>query len=535
MGKKLRAIDVYGGIGGWSAGLRLAGIQVVAAYEKWGPAIETYQKNLGDHVRYCDLRVFDFANLPNQVDVVVGSPPCTQFSYSNRGGNGDIADGLKDIKVFLSIVDYLQPRYWLMENVPRVKGILENELQSGGELSQYADWVKCIHVLDMSEFGLPQRRQRCIAGDYPEELLLSYRFTTERRTLGEVLAALQCDPVRDPTYRREINRSELTDHQTEPFLTHEEVRINGDNKVRHPVYNAMSFPDCKEKPSRTLTATCTKVSRESLIIEDSCKSRQFRRLTIRERASLQGFPCHYNFFGNSYTSKVKMVGNALPPLFSYYVGCALRNLKGKRVKAPSKLKVPNYALELPPNTPPQKSAGSFPIRRRFRAVIPYLHFKSGIRFELANHFDDYVPSWRVTFLCGTPKDIKKLELDEQMIGILRSLPECESIWDSLDEYCRSIKSELGESSSQQVQEVWTHRCIGVGPHHIADALGDLANRMMQEIPDKKAERLFDQIARLLVDLGRFEGKIPNARKIGGIRTAFLVGLVVGAWFNKTIQ
>src|ERR1700741_3407116 len=89
-----RAIDLYSGVGGWSLGLRLAGIEVIASYDIWGEANETNFKNHGHLVQTVDIRRLDFGELPKSIDVVVGSPPCTQFSYSNRGGDGDIADGL---------------------------------------------------------------------------------------------------------------------------------------------------------------------------------------------------------------------------------------------------------------------------------------------------------------------------------------------------------------------------------------------------------------------------------------------------------
>ena len=41
----MRAIDLYAGIGGWSLGLKLAGIEVVKSYEWWQPAIDTHNGN----------------------------------------------------------------------------------------------------------------------------------------------------------------------------------------------------------------------------------------------------------------------------------------------------------------------------------------------------------------------------------------------------------------------------------------------------------------------------------------------------------
>src|SRR5690606_16800778 len=113
-------------------------------------------------------------NLPKEIDMVVGSPPCTQFSFSNRGGSGNIADGLEDIKMFLTIVDHLKPRVWAMENVPRVAKIIEAELREGGALEDFLHLGCVTHIIDMAEYGLPQRRRRCIAGNFDNELLQSY-------------------------------------------------------------------------------------------------------------------------------------------------------------------------------------------------------------------------------------------------------------------------------------------------------------------------------------------------------------------------
>ncbi len=179
-----RAIDLYSGIGGWTLGLKLAGIETVASYEWWDQAVETHERNFSSHVAAGDIRSRPIDSYPPSISFVVGSPPCTQFSFANRGGSGDVADGLKDIAAFLRVVRATRPRYWAMENVPRVAGILEEHLAPGGQLAEFADLVKVVTVVDMAEFGLPQRRRRMVAGDLPVRLLMSYRARIHRSTLG---------------------------------------------------------------------------------------------------------------------------------------------------------------------------------------------------------------------------------------------------------------------------------------------------------------------------------------------------------------
>ena len=172
----LTAIDLYSGIGGWGLGLKMAGIQVVASYERSSQARETQIKNQGGNVIQCDIRDGSL-HIPQLVDCVVGSPPCTEFSFSNKGGNGDIEKGLKDIARFLEIIDQLQPPHWILENVPRVKSILHTHVYSEkGKLKHFRHLFEAegVHVrlFDMSRFGLPQKRIRCLAGKFPAELVI---------------------------------------------------------------------------------------------------------------------------------------------------------------------------------------------------------------------------------------------------------------------------------------------------------------------------------------------------------------------------
>ena len=106
----MRAIDLYSGIGGWSIGLKLAGIDVIQSYEYWEPAARTHEGNLKGAVIRADIRELVESDLPKNIDIVVGSPPCTQFSFSNRGGQGDLADGLKDVYKFFQIIRWLNPK-----------------------------------------------------------------------------------------------------------------------------------------------------------------------------------------------------------------------------------------------------------------------------------------------------------------------------------------------------------------------------------------------------------------------------------------
>src|SRR6267142_5287628 len=212
--KMATAIDLYSGIGGWTLGLKLAGINVESSFEWWKDANRTHGVNFGTNHKEINIRELELDKLPSpgKIDYVVGSPPCTQFSFANRGGKGDLADGLVDIKKFLEIVEYLNPKYWAMENVPRVAGILKKEISDYGSLYKFRHLFEGgkIEVYNASDFGVPQSRKRMIAGRFPFELFESYRQVTPRLTLGSVLNSLNQNLIVDPVYGIELTREELT-------------------------------------------------------------------------------------------------------------------------------------------------------------------------------------------------------------------------------------------------------------------------------------------------------------------------------------
>jgi DNA (cytosine-5)-methyltransferase 1 len=530
--RPLRAIDLYSGVGGWALGLRMAGIEVIASYEKWGPANETNFKNNHHQAQTVDIRGLALADLPQDIDIIVGSPPCTQFSYSNRGGGGNINDGLQDIIKFLSVVAHLKPKAWAMENVPRVAAILERELRPKGRLSKFIGLGMSHCVVNMQDYGLPQRRRRCIAGKFDLELLQSYAGRYAPPTLGDVVKALSARKVKDPVYGIEIETTALLDHVTEDHLNTEEERVNRAGKVTHPVYNAMPFPDPLNRSVRTITATCTRVSRESIVIEDPKAPGRLRRLTIRERASLQGFPVTFQFYGASYGAKLRMVGNAVPPLVSFFLGQALRGVQPGALIPPSEgVKAFLPPTPVPKTTPPDTAGANYPWERTFRFAIPSLRLKSGVRFELRNVRDNDNMNWEVAFVFGSSKSIQTLSL---------STHQCSQILSCLPPETRSfVKGEMMKfgqyvrlADIPHMQDVWSHRGPGgIRPFMFLDQMDQLGRALIPIIAEH------DGIAQLAVmqvvksEYKRGIAELVGLEKLKRNAPLILAGIVIGAYAN----
>lgn len=534
----MAAIDLYSGIGGWTLGFRMAGIEVASSYEWWKDANNTHNKNFGSTHNERNIRELRLEELPNPDDIefVIGSPPCTQFSYANRGGKGDIADGLVDINKFLEIVEHLNPRYWAMENVPRVAKILAREIEKGGSLHKFKYLFRNngIRVYDSSRFGVPQKRKRMIAGNLPFDLLESYMDFTPSISMGDVIEALNQDTIIDPIYGTVLNKEELSDHIKETPLSPEEARVNRDSKVFHTVYNAMSFPDRWEKPSRTITALCTRVSRESIIIKDH--EGDLRRLTVRERGCLQSFPINYQYYSNSYGGKLKMIGNAVPPVLTFYIAQSMLEIEVDNLILPHQANNPIVIPdELPVIHTPDNRGAKFSWSRSFWLAVPGLRFGSAVRFELRNYHDkrDQSTFWRMNFFYGNSKNIKKKDLNLSLFErgsiIINELNNDDNI--SLIEefigFCEAINI-LG------LQKNWTNKDREkLGPIELIDRIGEFSDRF-KNILDNENINQSDLLIFIESELRNSEGKIDN-KKLSDNPIKVFVGLILGSCFNAIME
>jgi DNA (cytosine-5)-methyltransferase 1 len=92
-----------------------------------------------------------------------------------------------------------------------------------------------------------------------------------------------------------------------------------------PPYSIDKYPNKFRKlwigqPSRTLPAHIGKDSYSHIHFD----SEQARGISLREAARIQSFPDGFHFYG-SMNSRLKQIGNAVPPLLAYAVANNLKN------------------------------------------------------------------------------------------------------------------------------------------------------------------------------------------------------------------
>ena len=524
----MRAIDLYSGIGGWSLGLTLSGIDVVESYEWWKPAAETHERNLGLSTNIVDIRELPLTDLPENIDVVVGSPPCTQFSFANRGGSGDIQDGLKDIVKFLEVVEFLKPKFWAMENIPRVATIIERELQEDGSLIRFEKLFKnaSIDIYDISEYGLPQRRKRCIVGNFNRDILVRYKSNLDTVSLGDVISSLARKRINDINYDISLLSNNVSGLNNEIDLSDEETRINKSAKTYHPLYNDMPFPDELKIPSRTITATCTRVSRESVIVKSESKV-GFRRLNIRERSTIQGFPINYEFFGGSYSGNLKMIGNAIPPTFTYLIA---ESMKATSVEDLESTKNKSFLWSNNSITPDYKidTVGyKYTANRSFKFAIPGLRFKSGTRFELNNSSGKGL--WKIEFYYGDSKNIKTIPLNDELLLFIKSNIE-QNLLDWIENILSLFNETISSIDHQKMQDTWCRKITTHHPFEVLDLIGNTIQNILKRGNDFEVEVFEELIDKILNQFVIVNPNLGKNKLMNNVRNVIL-GLLMGIHFN----
>ncbi|WP_372573296.1 DNA cytosine methyltransferase [Ruegeria jejuensis] len=204
----LRVIDLFCGPGGFSAGFEAAGFEVVAALDYDKDAVTTYSANHKVTARQQDLKEFNYNTLPD-ADIVIGGPPCTQFSTAKSNKTRNVLDGILLVQSFLRCVYAKKPKYWIMENVPAIQKYLPSQipLRSIG-IDEDGDFpIPTRTELIAADYGVPQKRRRYLIGNFPippathydpnDKSLFLPNDAMEWRTMGQVLEYLP-DPLNKP-------------------------------------------------------------------------------------------------------------------------------------------------------------------------------------------------------------------------------------------------------------------------------------------------------------------------------------------------
>jgi DNA (cytosine-5)-methyltransferase 1 len=157
----MQAISLFSGAGGMDIGFSRAGYETVWANDLDPVACETFRANgLGD-IECGDLKLL----LPHLkqfrgIDIVFGGPPCQGFSVAGKMDADDERNSL--IYSFITAVDYVRPKVFVMENVKALAKLARWEHLRNDVIKQFSDlgYSVSLTVLNATDFGVPQKRER---------------------------------------------------------------------------------------------------------------------------------------------------------------------------------------------------------------------------------------------------------------------------------------------------------------------------------------------------------------------------------------
>ncbi len=481
MPRRFKFIDLFSGCGGWSEGFKMAGFECVYSIDNWQPAVTTHAYNhaaVGDDGvarDILDAAPFERAKeliADGDVDVLIGSPPCTAFSFANRGGNGNVVEGMVLVRRYLELVDFIQNELeledfpWVLENVPRLADFLTAECVDSArgvyEFNYIDDpdtffsiTIPQISVLNAADYGACQKRRRCFAGNFVPPLPTHSESGVglpRWRTLRDVLSSLP-DPlaecrdgeVVDPNYPEVVVPiGELNDHFYDTRLARgAELYETHELKQHHPVYGVMGFPEDLDRPARTIMATEMRVARETMVVpcaledyrrdvgkrpymsvleeSDASDVRGFRRLTLRESACLQGFPITYQFSGQTSGVKHKQIGNAVSPIMARAMA---RSFLEHAFGVSPQTHESGFGRVSAPSPRKYRTPGAMPRFRGKRSFLRHLRFtkSGGQRIDLSLGVD----GWSVVLTLGSGKQFKKTPIRAREAQILRDITAAEA-------------------------------------------------------------------------------------------------------------
>lgn len=373
-----KAVDLFCGAGGGSIGLERLNVEVVGAVDKYDEARETYADCPETSVKPwgADLTKVDFEDIadyfgfdPDEIDIVIGCPPCQNFSSLRDTEPWDPSEPKDELLLaFVRLVEQAAPDVVIFENVP---GLVTSD---GG---QYSRWLKhrmnpeyrqellvqpesdaddddipelnygmAFDVVNAADYGVPQKRRRTIGlfvKDVPNEEVeipepthsvnpKDYRkpWKTVRDAINDLPELERGDKADDmPAHRArrhtddtmEIIRA-IPDGGDRRDLIGTELELechrefeDDDNSAAN-IYGRM-FED---EPAPTMTTRCTSPSSGRFL-----HPKQDRAITFREAARIMTFPDEMSL--PSYNNHAeRVVGNAVPPiLIQNLVGRFLRH------------------------------------------------------------------------------------------------------------------------------------------------------------------------------------------------------------------
>jgi len=354
----LNTLSFFSGALGLDLGLEEAGLNILLACEFDKHCRGTINLNkpelglIGDIRNYDVEQILEYAGLDNaeQVDVIVGGPPCQAFSTA--GKRLGFADERGNVFLkFIDVIEEIRPKYFVMENV---RGLMSSVLQipirdeiidnipdellkaKGSSLLyiilrlERAGYNINFDLYNAANYGTPQKRERIvIIGTLDDEKVPLLEPTHSEKPWGNLNSWVNISEVINDLGNNleHINYSQerasyyqlLNSGENWRNLP-EELQIKALGKAYYLGGGKTGFLRRLDwnKPSPTL------VTNPAMPATDLCHPDEIRPLSVEEYKIIQQFPNEWTFSGKT-LDKYKQIGNAVPTGLGRAIGQAIIN------------------------------------------------------------------------------------------------------------------------------------------------------------------------------------------------------------------
>lgn len=346
----LTCLSVFSGAMGLDLGLEAAGIKVRMAGDLDPASIETIKLNrpllplfTGDVRELNGKDALRLAGL-EVVDLLAGGPPCQAFSTAGLRKSVDCEKNGSLIFEFIRLLDELQPRAFILENV---KGLLSAPLKwrelpynnNGKRIDdQYGALMRAVlaelssvgysqkaMVLNAADYGVPQSRERVFIVGFRDHLEPAFPEQTHAR--GASLIHKPWRTVED-AWRDLPEEYEACAKFSARKLRYLQMVPEGSNWRSLPIELQQESMGRAFHAKGGRTGYWRRLSRfetaPTVLTEPQnastslCHPLYDRPINVREAARLQTFPDEWKFAGTT-AAQYRQIGNAVPVLLAQAV------------------------------------------------------------------------------------------------------------------------------------------------------------------------------------------------------------------------
>jgi DNA (cytosine-5)-methyltransferase 1 len=314
--RPLKAIDLFCGAGGSSYGARLAGVEIVAAFDVWEAAVATYNANFGEgKARHADIFELDPISLIaelGEIDLILASPECTNHSKASGKGRNALCERSRETALeIIRFANAFTPKWLIIENVVEMQEWPKHEELKEGLTELGYNLIEL--EINAQDFNIAQSRKRLfmLCSQFSEPAEFNYT-PSEVRPARDIISnnGYSLNPLRTPGRARAtlvkadfaIEQMQKMGRALEPFLIvyYGSAKGGGNGGWQN-----------LDKPLRTITT----LDRFGYVVPGPTREEDKMRMLQPEELKLaMGFGDDFKFAeGLARRDKIKLMGNGVCP------------------------------------------------------------------------------------------------------------------------------------------------------------------------------------------------------------------------------